>query len=138
MNPPSRHRLPPPPARRRRPLLLTEVVLGAGLLAVFASCVFAALGALHDARAAAARQQQALLVLDNTVERLAAEPSWDAATVERLLRAEFAASALGTARGVRATCEPQAGHLALAVVDARGKPLGRLRLPTAWTGGPSR
>ncbi|NLF18223.1 MAG: hypothetical protein GX595_13380 [Lentisphaerae bacterium] len=94
------------PSCRRHGALLIEVVCGLGLLGLVLAGVYAGLHVSEDALRHHVRQRQALDILDNAVERLAAEAPVSRQRCDAVLAEELARSPLAEAPGVTAACEP--------------------------------
>lgn len=116
--------------RPRPSFTVLEAVLAAVLLALLSGTLLALLDQTARHQQRLLRQQQALFVLDNVLERYAAEPA-ATRTSERLaalLAAEFRASDLTALPGVTAACELRSGGTRLTVADAAAHPLASVEV----------
>ena len=114
--------------------LVTALVAAAIMGTVFVQGVMS----LRQAHLAHVRKSRASLVLNNTIERLAAQPAPTVAQAERVLREEFAGGELPRAESLR----PEVTILdsrkcRLAVVHENGRPVMKVEAPL-WSAEPSR
>ncbi|MCK5803010.1 MAG: type II secretion system protein [Lentisphaeria bacterium] len=103
----------------RHAFTLIEIVIATGLLAILLGGVFCSLRLTSAAQRRSMRRRKALHVIDNTVERLAAERRFEDQAVRAALHDEFARSDLANAADLQPECMPSDAGWRL-VVRRRG------------------
>ena len=93
-------------ATARQYFMLLEAVTAIGLVGLLLAGVYAGIRLNEDMLQHTVSQRQALDVLDNVVERLAAEAPVTLPRCAALLAEELAPSPLAGQPGVRSVCEP--------------------------------
>ena len=106
-----------------------EVVIAAGILLLVIAATGSGLDLLRRAQREFEREQRALLVLDNVVERLGTQRQYDEATVRRLLGLELAASGLAESAGMRSAITRVGDRLLVRVLGRDGKAAAQVRIP---------
>ena len=127
MKPP--HRTPPNQRRARQQFSLIEVMFALALLMAMGAGVFAGIRMNQTMQRHYVHEQAALQVLDNTLERIAAESAPALERVERILAEEYSASSLAEVSRFSACCELRNSEVTLAVVDRNGRTLAEVRIP---------
>ena len=115
---------------RRQRFTLMETVVATTLLAVLFSFVFTIMDLNRRLVRQETMRRQALLAVDNTLERLAACPARTAQMAETILRDEVAKSALADLPGIRTTSKRREDKLYLRVITSKGRQLAQVILPT--------
>ena len=110
---------------------LMELVVAASVLAILMGCCYTSIRLLHRLQEKSTMENRALLVLDNVVERLAAERRCDLDTVQHLLDTEFKRSELAQRTGVRRQCRRSGDAVELLISGSAGRSLAKLRIPTS-------
>ena len=122
----------------RQGFTLLELVAAGALLALLMSSFVVTLHAAHGAQTLALRQQAALLVLDNAVERLAAASVTPAAaSLETLVRAEFGRSELAALPDVALQCERRGAQVSVCIMQRNGRLLASVAVPVVAGAAPS-
>ena len=104
-------------------------MIAAGILLLVIAAAGSGLDLLRKAQREFEREQRALLVLDNVVERLAAQERVDETTVQRLVDLEFAASGLAESAGLRTTITRVEDRLLVKMLGRDGKTAAQVRIP---------
>jgi len=106
--------------RNRAGHTILELIAAAGILAVVMSCFSVALRGVYEMEQRCVAENRGIVVLNNVVVRLAAEPEWDRGTAEGLLADEFARSDLAGGTRYHPSCAWDGSTLRLAVVRRDG------------------
>ena len=115
---------------RRHAYNLMEIVVAVGLSGLLFTCAINAFHLIGQTQRDTACRQTAIQVLDNTVERIAAQPARDRETLGRIFQDEFNKSDLpARSRRFRARCETQNGEWQLAVLRPNGRALAAAGIP---------
>ena len=85
--------------------IILEMIGALGILMLLLSCFYASLHAVLGAGDTFVREAQAVYVLENVVERLAAESSRSPSRARTLLHEELAASDLSGEDAISASCD---------------------------------
>lgn len=117
-------------AHRRQFLALIEVTMALVLLGVLTAAFHATLHRLRQAQARTGLESVAVLVLDNTLERVihAAEPP-DAAGIIAICRDEFSRTPLAADPDLNLVCELRNGAVVCEVRNLRQANLASLIIP---------
>ena len=113
---------------RRHAFTLMEAIMAGTTFVLVLTFAFAGINLCRDMQIRFMRQQTALSVLDNTLERLSAEQAPDSAHVREVLRHEFESDACGHDSGLSARCREERGMLALEIVDRHGHALSSVEV----------
>lgn len=121
----------PAPARRplaRRRYTMMELVWAMIVLGVVLTGFFGYVRMMQTMDARLRQQQRGIVVLDNTLERLAAAPQRDEATARTLLAAEFAAMAMPGKEKLQPVCQWHGARLELRINRANGTAVASVEL----------
>jgi hypothetical protein len=109
--------------------LIMELVVAMGMATMLAACFSMAVRGTRQLQDKLEAQSQAIVVLQNVLERVeAAQPARDSALVTRILDEEFKLSPLAERRGVHSICDTAGKRVSLRVVGAGGQPLAGMEL----------
>ena len=116
---------PIPTSRPARPLTrqrytMMELVWAMIVLGVVLTGFFGYVRLMQTMDARLRQQQRRLVVLDNTLARLAAAPLRDETTARALLTAEFAAMAMPGKEKLQPVCQGHGARLELRICPANG------------------
>ncbi len=114
---------------RRTDFCLMEVVAATVLLGLTLTGAYSGFRLNDTMQRHYLQQQTALQVMDNVVERLAAEPEAAADRATELLRSEFASSQLSRFTHVAAAAEKRPGEIVLQIVRQDHRLLASVRIP---------
>ena len=103
--------------------------MAAGILLLVIAGAGSGLGLMRAAQREFDREQRGLLVLDNVVERLAAQGEYGEDTVLRLLELEFAASGLAESASMRTAVTRAEDRLVARILGSDGRPVAQVRIP---------
>lgn len=109
--------------------VLLEVVMAIGLLAIVFTGTYSGMHCLENMQRRTAQRQTALDILDNTLERLAAEPVRTPQRCAAILRDEFSRAAAPATVGMSVECRHVDGGIVLAVIGS-----GRREVATVTVG----
>ncbi|OGV78236.1 MAG: hypothetical protein A3K19_04775 [Lentisphaerae bacterium RIFOXYB12_FULL_65_16] len=108
---------------------LVEVVFALGLLGMTASAAFSGLNLCRDMQHRFGQERVAVQVLDNVVERLAAQPAYTADTVRQIVAAEFAALPARSQQDLTTRCEVSGTAVTVWIQRRDGKTPVSVRIP---------
>jgi len=116
------------PHNRHR-FMMMEVIGAAVVLGILLSCCFSMFRLIRQMQVEFGRRSEALIVLDNTLERVSGETSCDFEQFRRILDDEFGRSVLSTVREVRTVVVTEEKHICVRIVGTRERSLGDIRIP---------
>ena len=111
-----------------RTFMLMEVVISISLLGIVMTGTFSGLRANRSFRRKLMLRNQAILVLDNTVERVSALSAPGLSDVQAVLTEEAAAAGLNKIEGLQATCRAEKDTVRLRIGLGDKPPLAQLRI----------
>lgn len=108
---------------RRSGILLMEMMAAMAMASILVAVFYSVMHRIRDLERLALEQGLALVVLENVVERLAADPAAGMDAADRILQAEFEASDLNIPARYTAECLEGEVGFGLRVVRASGVPV---------------
>jgi type II secretory pathway component PulJ len=116
------------PNKSRAGFLLMEMMASLALAAMLVGVFYSAMHRVRELEAMALAQGRALIVLENVVERLGAEPEAGRLRAGEILDEEFRASALHIADRFSARCEELQPGFRLLIVRESGTPVAAVEV----------
>lgn len=108
---------------------LIELVVALFIVAVLFTALFSALRRLNTMDRKFAAKREAVLVFDNTLERLLAEEGYDETKVETILNSEYRKSSLADRDDIQCRHNIKDGMLTMTILDEREKKLSEVSIP---------
>ncbi|NOY74974.1 MAG: hypothetical protein GXP32_04180 [Kiritimatiellaeota bacterium] len=123
-------------SQKPNPMTMVEIVMALALFAAISAGSLTFINYLDSANAKTIRENAAIAVFDNTIERLSALPKADIETIKRVLADELKQSPLNSAN--LATSEvrgPNNGVVELVILDKRKKVIESIKRALPEKGG---
>ncbi len=105
----------------KSPYLMVEMIAALGLLMILTTCFFASLKTLNNMDRTFSSEKRALMVADNTLERLANKKNYNSIDVKRIFMDEYQKSGLKNYSRITPKIEVQDNHTFLVLLKPNGK-----------------
>ncbi|MBN1864749.1 MAG: hypothetical protein JW808_07605 [Victivallales bacterium] len=115
---------------RKKYMMMQELLCAAVLFGVISAAFLTTVHHMHKAEARFVNEQRALLVLDNTIERVAALDGATAENVEKIFEHEYACSMLEGNKAAKPGVEAKGDALVLFFTDGNGHVIARTTVNT--------
>lgn len=109
---------------------LMELVVALFIVAVLFTALFSSLRRMNSMDRKFALKREAVLVFDNTLERLLAENSYDEAKAATILNTEYRKSSLADRAGIQCQHNVKDGVLTMIILDGKQKKLSEISIPS--------
>jgi len=120
----------------RRFFTMMEMVFALGLMMALSAAFYGATSAMRRYRDSLMMRNEAMMILDNTVERADSLKSCGIEDFQKIFMDEFSKSGLSGKNYIKASCEIRNGKLIFSILGNRPAPLAELEIAISETKSP--
>ncbi len=113
---------------KKNHFLLLEIVMAIGLLIILTAGFFGGLKTLKRMDRSFNNERRALMVIDNTLERLQKKKHYDSAGVERIFNDEYAKAGFAPNSKIKSMIKEEPNQTVLAVLKPNSKPFIEVKI----------
>lgn len=110
--------------------MMTEIICAVGLLGLITTCFFMTVNGMKKAEANFIRENRAILILDNTLERVKTLKERTPAKIKAVFNEEYRNSILSRNKHISADCEIRNNSVYLSFNDLRSRTVAEVTINT--------